>query len=358
MTVSENIAKYLMDNMNTAVLLFDEDLHLSTMNIASEHLLSLSCRQVIGTHLNDLLPNNKSLQEIIEKSLTQGNTITEYEVSINLPSMTSILVDCSVSPITVPGNGNGLLMELINSDSLNRISRKQNLVLQQTTAKESTRAMAHEIKNPLGGIRGAAQLLEQELSDESLREYTQIIISEADRLRNLVDRMMAPHKQLSLQNVNIHEVLEYVCSLIQAEAENPFELTRDYDPSLPEFEADREQLIQALLNIVRNANQAIPEKGEILIQTRIQYQASIVEKTYHQAMKINIQDNGPGIPPEIEDSVFFPMITGRAEGSGLGLSIAQSLIQKHGGLIEYHRRDEVTEFTILLPLERHYEQDL
>jgi len=218
--------------------------------------------------------------------------------------------------------------------------------------------MAHEIKNPLGGIRGAAQLLEQELTDESLREYTQIIISEADRLRNLVDRMMAPHKQLSLQKINIHEVLEYVCSLIQAEAENPFELTRDYDPSLPEFEADREQLIQALLNVVRNAIQAIPENGEILIQTRIQYQANIVEKTYNQAMKINIQDNGPGIPAEIEDSVFFPMITGRAEGSGLGLSIAQSLIQKHGGLIEYHRRDEVTEFSILLPLERQYEQDL
>ncbi len=355
MPITNVTAKFLMDNMNTAVLLLDEDLTLSSMNVASEHLLSMSCRQVVGYRLNELLPNNPSLQGVIEKSLTQGGTITEYEVNIHLPNMNSVMVDCSVTPLSKPGEGNGVLMELIDSDSVNRISRKQKLLQQQSTAKESTRAMAHEIKNPLGGIRGAAQLLEQELEDESLREYTQIIISEADRLRNLVDRMMTPHKQSILRKINIHEVLEYVCSLIQAEAKNPFTLTRDYDPSLPELNADREQLIQALLNVARNAVQAIPEQGEILVQTRIEYQPNIVDTTWNLAIKINIQDNGPGIPEDIEDSIFFPMITGRPEGTGLGLSIAQSLIQKHGGLIEYQREDDVTVFSILIPLENHHE---
>lgn len=358
MPISASIAKYLIDNMNTAVLLFGENMTLSTMNVASEHLLSVSCRQVKGLRLDLLLPNNENLMEVIGKAMTQGSAITEYEVSIHLPSMQSTVVDCTVSPIAVPGSGNGLIMELINSDSVNRISRKQNLIQQQTTAKESTRAMAHEIKNPLGGIRGAAQLLARELPDERFQEYTQIIINEADRLRNLVDRMMTPHKKLNINKVNIHEVIEYVCSIIEAEAKRPFNLVRDYDPSLPELEADRELLIQALLNVVRNAVQAIPEKGEIVIRTRVQYQASIINRTYNLALCINIQDNGPGIPPEIEESVFFPMITGRAEGSGLGLAIAQSLIQKHGGLIEYHREDDLTNFTILLPLENDHEQPI
>lgn len=352
MPISDTIAKYLMDSMSTAILLFDENKEVSTMNIASEHLLSVSCRQVKGMKISELLPNNPSLHQIIEKSVTQGNTITEYEISINLPSMTSITVDCSVSPIQVPNDGNGILMELVNSDSLSRITRKQNLVQQQSTAKESTRSMAHEIKNPLGGIRGAAQLLEQELQNESLREYTQIIINEADRLRNLVDRMMTPHSRVERQNVNIHEILEYVSNLIEAEADKPFELIKDYDPSLPELYADREQLIQAMINILRNAVQAIPDHGNIIVQTRIQYQANIVDKTWNLALKISIQDNGPGIPPEIKDSLFFPMITGRAEGTGLGLSIAQSLIQNHGGLIEYQRKNNLTEFSILLPLDK------
>ncbi|MCG8326008.1 MAG: ATP-binding protein [Thiotrichales bacterium] len=356
MTVSEDTAKYLLDHVSTAVLLFDETLCLSTMNISSEHLLSISCKQAEGIKLEELLPNNLALEEIICKSLTQGSPITEYEITLNLPSLSTILVDCTVAPVPIPGDGDGLLMELTNSDALNRISRKQRLIQQQMTAKESSRAMAHEIKNPLGGIRGAAQLLEQELDDSAVREYTQIIISEADRLRNLVDRMMTPHKQLNLQETNIHEVLEYVCSLVEAEATVGFTLERDYDPSLPAFAADREQLIQALLNVVRNAAQAIPPDGLIVVKTRIEYQVNIIDQPWNLAIKITVQDNGPGIPPEIEDSIFFPMITGRAQGSGLGLSIAQTLIQKHGGLIEYQRNNKLTEFTVLLPLENYHDR--
>jgi two-component system nitrogen regulation sensor histidine kinase GlnL len=358
MPIPAAVAKTLFDNLNTAVLLFEDDMRLSAMNIASEHLLSVSCRKVKGMTMDTLLPNNKSLRSMAKKALTLGSPITEYEISIHLPSLNSILVDCTISPITTPGNGCGLVMELVSTDSVNRISRKQSLIQQQSTAKESSRAMAHEIKNPLGGIRGAAQLLARELPDDRFREYTQIIINEADRLRNLVDRMMTPHRQLNIEKINIHEVLEYVCSLIEAEARLPFNLVRDYDPSLPELKADREQLIQALLNVIRNAVQAIPTEGEIVIQTRIQYQVSIINHTYNLALRINIQDNGPGIPAEIEDSIFFPMITGRAEGSGLGLSIAQSLIQKHGGLIEYTRDNDLTVFTILLPLDNDHAQQL
>ncbi len=352
MPISETVAKYLIDNLNTAVLLFDSACRLETMNVASEHLLSMSCKQVQGTHIKELLPNNPALNEIMNRALEQGNTTTEYEITIHLPSMTTMLVDCSISPLAVPGDGQGLLVEMVSCDSLNRITRKQNLVQQQTTAKESTRAMAHEIKNPLGGIRGAAQLLEQELDDESLHEYTGIIINETDRLRKLVDRMMAPHSKIVLTTFNIHEVLEYVCSLIKADAKKRFEVMRDYDPSLPNVNADREQLIQAFINLARNAVQAIADNGKIIVQTRVRYQANILDTTWKTAMRISILDDGPGIPAEIEDHIFFPMITGRAEGTGLGLSIAQSLIQNHGGLIEYQRTEPWTEFSVLLPMER------
>ena len=211
--------------------------------------------------------------------------------------------------------------------------------------------MAHEIKNPLGGLRGAAQLLERELDGSELREYTQIIINEADRLRSLVDRMLVPNGKRSLSRVNVHEVLEYVQSLVVAEADARLRVDRDYDPSLPALLADRAQLIQAFLNILRNAVQAAGAGGNVMLRTRIKRNCTIRHQHFKLAVQIDVIDDGPGVAPEIERDMFYPLVTTRTDGMGLGLSIAQSLIQAHDGSIEYERIDGKTCFHVLLPLE-------
>jgi two-component system nitrogen regulation sensor histidine kinase GlnL len=231
------------------------------------------------------------------------------------------------------------------------VLREENLTILHDAARQSLQGMAHEIKNPLGGLRGAAQLLEQELKGNELVEYTQIIINEADRLRNLIDRMISPNGKQYPADANIHEVLEYVLNLVDAEAKHPLDVVRDYDPSLPLINVDREQLIQAFLNVIRNAVQAIDADGQITLRSRITRRTTIRQHYYKIAVQIEIIDDGPGVPKEIEGGIFYPMVTGRAEGTGLGLSIAQSLIQSHGGIIEYERVDDSTIFRILLPIQ-------
>jgi two-component system nitrogen regulation sensor histidine kinase GlnL len=213
------------------------------------------------------------------------------------------------------------------------------------------RGLAHEIKNPLGGIRGSAQLLQRELASEELREYTQIIMDESDRLQSLVDRMLGPNKPLLLEPINIHKVLERVRQLVQVEAPVGVSIERDYDPSIPQVNGDGDLLIQAILNIVRNAAQAVGVRGRILIRTRIHRQVTIGNKRNRLVVKIDVEDNGPGIPDALMGQIFYPMVTGRAEGTGLGLSIAQSLINQHGGLIECISEPGLTVFSIFLPLE-------
>ena len=219
------------------------------------------------------------------------------------------------------------------------------------------RGFAHEVKNPLGGLRGAAQLLEGELPDASLKEYTQIIISEADRLQKLVDEMLGPNRLPKKSLVNIHEVLERVRSLVLAEVPDGVQIKRNYDPSIPEFVADRDQLLQAVLNIVRNAIQAVEETGIIELKTRIERQFTIGNVRHRHVLRIDITDNGPGIPEEMQHRIFYPMVTSRAEGTGVGLSIAQSLISRHDGLIECSSNEDGAKFTILLPLEMEMKED-
>ncbi len=233
---------------------------------------------------------------------------------------------------------------------MQRVLREENLMVLHDAARESVRGIAHEIKNPLGGIRGAAQLLERELENKELTEYTQIIIQESDRLRNLIDRMLMSERQLNMAEVNIHEVLEYVYQLMEAEFENSVQVTRDYDPSLPDLTIDREQILQAMINVVRNAMQATGEGGHITIRTRALRQFTVHHQLYRLVLQIDVIDDGPGIPPDIEHGIFYPMITGRAEGTGLGLSIAQSLVNLHSGIIRHERRDEKTIFSIFLPM--------
>jgi two-component system nitrogen regulation sensor histidine kinase GlnL len=223
----------------------------------------------------------------------------------------------------------------------------------QEITRAVIRGLAHEIKNPLGGVRGAAQLLARQLPNEELSEYTRIIIREADRLRDLVDRLLGPNRQLDMQPLNIHEILEHVRNLIAAESDNRVTIARDYDPSLPDFSCDRAQLIQTVLNIMRNALQAAanPRDCEILLRTRSQRQFTVGAQVHRLACRVDIIDNGPGIPTELQPSVFAPMVTGRADGTGLGLSIAQSIIHLHGGVLECESSPGNTRFTFFLPME-------
>jgi two-component system nitrogen regulation sensor histidine kinase GlnL len=248
------------------------------------------------------------------------------------------------------------VVELLAVDRLLKISREESFLHAQETNRAVIRGLAHEIKNPLGGVRGAAQLLARELPNEELAEYTRIIIREADRLRDLVDRLLGPNRQLDLRPLNIHEILEHVRNLIAAESDNRVTIARDYDPSLPEIPCDRAQLIQAVLNIMRNALQAAKDPGEceIILRSRSQRQFTVGAQVHRLMCRVDIIDNGPGIPAALQSSVFAPMVTGRAGGTGLGLSIAQSIIHLHGGVLECESRPGETRFTFYLPMEIHH----
>jgi two-component system nitrogen regulation sensor histidine kinase GlnL len=276
---------------------------------------------------------------LIDRALTLNRI--SHNVTINF-SATPLLVNEQVSEI---------LIEFQQIDNHLRISKEEQLLTQQNTARLLVRGLAHEIKNPLGGLRGAAQLLDMELNDPELKEYTQIIIDESDRLQVLMDRMLGPNKLPNKNTLNIHEVLERVRQLVQVESTGGLIIENDYDPSIPDVYADKDQLIQAILNIARNALQAMEGKGRIIFKTRIYRHMNVGHKHYKLAVKCDIIDNGPGIDPNMMSQIFYPMITGRAEGTGLGLSIAQALITQNNGMIECNSEAGNTVFSVLLPME-------
>lgn len=349
----ESNADHLIDHLYTAVLVIDDQLCIRNMNTAAENMLSISLTKASGLKAGDILHNSEHFTEIINRSLETHHPFTERGIELRLPNDSAIIVDCMITPVINKAHKESceeVIVEMIDAYAFTRYMREESLSILHDAARESLRGMAHEIKNPLGGLRGAAQLLQRELNGNDLTEYTNIIISEADRLRKLIDRMVTPDGSMKLSQVNIHEILEYVYSLVEAEAEIKLQVDRDYDPSLPDLEADREQLIQALLNILRNAVQAIDENGHIWINTRIKRKCTIRQELYKLGVQIEVIDDGPGVPEEIETGIFYPMVTGRAEGTGLGLSISQSLIQAHGGIIEHERRNNRTIFRILLPI--------
>lgn len=343
-------ANQLIENLYTAVLVLNNDLCLNSMNTAGESLLSMSARKVSGMKLEQVLPESTQFVETVQRSMESKTPYTGRGISLSLPYQKSITVDCAITPLLENEQCNGVIVELIDNHTQNRLMREENLLELHNAARESLRGMAHEIKNPLGGLRGAAQLLERELKGSELTEFTSIIINEADRLRNLIDRLMTPNAQINVTTVNVHEVLEYVLNLVEAESTTPLQVERFYDPSLPMLEADREQLIQATLNILRNAVQAMPTGGHIWLNTKIKRMCTICQELYKLAVQIEIVDDGPGVSPEIISGMFYPMVTSRADGTGLGLSIAQSLVQSHRGIIEYERLDSKTIFRITLPI--------
>ena len=342
------------DNLATAVLLFDDKLKLVCVNAAGENLLYGSNRQLKGLTPNEILSTSRNFDQVLRKTLETHIQFAERGLVLRLPHKEEITVDCCVTPIIEDDVCVELIVELTDAHSFQRVMDDESLLLLHDVSREAVRGMAHEVRNPLGGIRGAAQLLQSELEEKfgasDLTEYTNIIIQEADRLRNFIDRMLVSDQQLHCVDLNVHEVIEYVCSLLKAEFEACPEFDRDYDPSLPEINGDREQLIQVLLNVIRNALEATEGKGQICIHTRVIRKFTIRQTIHRLVSRIDIIDDGPGIPAEIEKNVFYPMITGRPGGTGLGLSIAQSLINLHGGLINYERKDDKTIFSIYLPV--------
>ncbi len=352
-----DLLRRLMDNMTTAIFLFDSEIRLQYLNPAAEMMLGISFNKARGLRLCDLFLEVNMLEEMLQRATSDGQPFTEREAELVLTNGQTATLDLSVNPIWESDAGRAVLVEAQQVDRHLRITREELLIAQQQATQALLRGMAHEIKNPLGGIRGAAQLLERELDSDKLHEFTQIIIGEADRLRNLVNRLLGPSGLPNKQTVNIHQILEHVRHLIEAEESNNVSVLRDYDPSIPDIRADREQLIQVLLNIVKNAVEAVDDSGQIILRSRVLRQFTIGHQRHKLVLKLSVIDNGPGIPASLQDKIFYPMVTGRAEGTGLGLSIAQSLVNQHGGLIECESRPGYTEFAILIPVEELHAND-
>ncbi|MBK1645012.1 PAS domain-containing sensor histidine kinase [Thiocapsa imhoffii] len=343
----------VLDHMNTAALLFDNALSLLYLNPAAEMLFEVSARHMLGQHASQILPcPDADVEGRLRAALASRHPFTEREVNVFASDGRMKTVNCTILPLHYFSAEVQLLVELTQVDRQLRITREEQLLSQHQATRTMISGLAHEIKNPLGGLRGAAQLLERELADPELRDYTRIIIDEADRLQDLVDRMAVPNRSRRCGPVNVHNVLEHVRGLISAEYPLGPSVSRDYDPSIPIFEADQDQLIQAFLNLARNAAAAAGTAGHIEFKTRVQRQFTIGHCRHRLVLKAQVQDNGAGVPDEIKDQIFFPMVSGRQGGSGLGLAIAQDLIHQHDGLIECQSRPGETIFYVYLPLEK------
>ena len=352
---TEVFHKALLDSLTTAIVLVDQNLRLRHLNPSAEALLAVSCERSLGEPMSHYIQETEETEAQLRQASREANHYTKRHAEWRLHTGDLITVDYTVTPY---GDREALALEIQPIDRLLRISREEMLSSTQETTRNLVRGMAHEIKNPLGGIRGAAQLLARELPGSDLQEYTSVIIDEADRLRNLVDRMLGPNQLPQRQLLNIHELLERVTTIIKAESNGVVSICRDYDPSIPELLADKEQLIQALLNIARNAMQALQEhhteSPKIGLITRIHRRYTIGRQHYPLVCRVDITDNGPGIPEDILQTIFYPMISGRADGTGLGLTISQHLIHQHQGLLECHSDPGHTRFSLYLPMELEY----
>ncbi len=352
--MASSMYQRLMEHLTTAVLLLDGELRLEWMNPAAEALLSVSLSRVQGLSLCALMESEGGLGEVLVKARDEFHPFTQREARLAMLGGEPLTVDYTVTPLSP----HELLLEVEPRDRLMRISREEALMTRQETIKVLTRGLAHEVKNPLGGIRGAAQLLERDLGDPGLAEFTRIIVEEVDRLRDLVDSMLGPNRVSRHEPVNIHKVLERVRSLLVAEHPG-VHIARDYDPSLPDLSGDEAQMIQATLNVARNAVEAMTEAGtpepRLTLRTRARRQFTLGAERHRLVCEVGIVDNGPGIPASLQETLFYPMVSGRADGSGLGLSIAQGILHQHQGLIECDSVPGQTEFRLLIPLEMRHD---
>jgi two-component system nitrogen regulation sensor histidine kinase GlnL len=338
-----------LDALATAVVYLGPDLTIRYANPAAENLFKFSSRNIVGQALAAVFPNDTLLSTAIHQAAERNCSYLQHELHLATAAQEKFEVSCTVTPAEVDGF-EGYLLEFSEFHQQLRIAREERLLDQTEASRWLIRNLAHEIKNPLGGLRGAAQLLERELERPELTEYTQVIMKEADRLQTLMDRLLTPQRLPQLAPINIHEAVERVRSLVLAEFPKDLRIRRDYDVSLPLVDADKEQIIQALLNIGRNAAQALRGSGEIVLRTRVARKITLARKLHRLGVTIQVIDNGPGVHEEIRDKVFFPLVSGREGGTGLGLTLAQNFISQHQGLIELESEPGRTCFTILLPL--------
>ena len=342
------------DWLATLVAVLDRQGCVRFVNTALEDALAISRRTLAGVPLADWLADAVPLQQALHHASAQGDTsVIRYDTQLLRPQHDPLPVHVVVAPTD---SADAVVLELVPLEQHARLEREERLIDQAQANKELIRNLAHEIKNPLGGLRGAAQLLQMELESPELIEYTQVIIHEADRLQTLVDRLLAPHRRARVVgDVNIHEVCERVRALILAEFPRGLAVVRDYDTSLPEFRGDREQLIQAVPNIAHNAAHALQDRiaqgdAQITLRTRVARQVTFGKQRYRLALELHVIDNGPGVPDEIKDRIFYPLVSGKDGGSGLGLTLAQTFVQQHQGLIECDSVPGHTDFKLLIPL--------
>lgn len=336
------------EHLATAVILLDDEARIAYINPAAEHLFDVSGKNLLGHPVQQAFTDTEQLTNAMQHALRDNASYIEHDLTLGTYSHGKLHLRCAVTPVQF--DRQYLLLEFHPIDRPLKLAREEQMLDQTQANRLLLRNLAHEIKNPLGGIRGAAQLLEQELEKPALREYTQVIVQEADRLRALMEKLLTPQNASHSTALNIHEVLERVRSVVLAEMPVGLEIQRDYDISLPALIGDKEQLIQVMLNIVRNAAQAMQGNGIIILRTRIARQVTLVKRRHRLAVMVQIIDNGPGIPPELRDKIFYPLVSGRADGHGLGLTLAQDFVNQHHGAIEFDSESGRTCFTILLPL--------
>ncbi len=344
-----------LEHLATAVVVLDGRFAVRYANQAAENLLGAAAKSLIGQPFLPLFADDAALEKSLAEALLTHWDYTAQNVSYARAGREPLPLSCTLTRIDVADAP--LLAELRPIEQQLRLAREERLIGEQQANRELIRNLAHEIKNPLGGLRGSAQLLERELDRVELREYTQVIIKEADRLQSLMDRLLTPHRAPRVAALGIHEVLERVRSLVLAEFSADVRIVRDYDPSLPDLVGDKEQLIQAVLNVMRNAAQALtsggargPKGGNITLRTRAVRQATLLRQRHRLALELQVIDDGPGVPEDIREKIFNPLVSGRDGGSGLGLSLAQTFVHYHRGVIECDSRPGRTIFRILLPL--------
>lgn len=353
----------ILDSLSTSVLIVDRNRHLLYLNVSAETLFGVSRNQARGRPLAELLHDSTGLDAVIDRAATTSRPFSRRELALRpIYGDGELIVDCTVVPYEETGAPGAVVIEITDATQHQRITRETALLTQIGGSRLMIRQLAHEIKNPLGGLRGAAQLLARQLSDASMREYTTVIISEADRLVTLVDTLLGPGHAPRKEQINIHELLQHVGHLLAADAPAGVVVDRDYDPSLPPLRLDRNLIIQAMLNLGRNALQALASNttqhvsqngaarpGRLVLRTRALTNVNIGARRYRLVASVQFEDNGPGVPEHLRDTLFYPLVTGRADGTGLGLAVAQDLVSRHDGLIEFESRPGLTTFTILLP---------
>jgi two-component system, NtrC family, nitrogen regulation sensor histidine kinase GlnL len=351
------VADEILDLLATAVVVVDARGNIASLNQAAGGLLATSPAAASGRPLAALVADGAAIEALLARCRASEEPLAlrTFDLAPAARDDTRYQVDLSMTPLA-GGRAGSVLVEITDTTRPSRMTRDVALLVQQGGSRVMARQLAHEIKNPLGGLRGAAQLLERELPSEELREYTRVIIGEADRLCALVDSVLGPVRAVRREPVNVHEILDRVFRLARAEAPEGVAIERDYDPSLPAVALDRDLCVQAMLNLARNAVQAIGNRGRLTLRTRALTNATIGAARHRVVAALQFEDDGPGVPPELGETIFYPLVTARTGGTGLGLAVAQDIATRHGGIIEFDSRPGRTVFSLLLPLENAHDE--